>query len=703
MALLQRFSLVILLFTLVACGGSEGSFTNTDTDIDDSEDLEGITLSLAISNQNVTEQSPATVTVTVTEDGEPLEGQLITFTIDRDDLGSFQPETGTAISKDNGEASVTLFVGELAGAGEITASLTTGEEDTIPFNSQGASDVEVRIGSGEPFVENIALLGQNQISAGATTSISVKLVDEAGELYKEQVDVNFTSICSEETVPSAIIDEVISTSSGEAEANYLAKGCVGDDPITVNAIVNGVNLSAKVTISVLPADVGSISFVSSTPETIGIIGTGAVGGAESSTIIFKVVDTNGNAVNNQTVDFSLSTATGNVTLNPVSAETNNEGLVQTVVNSGSVATTVRVNASVADSSPLIASQSSVLVVSTGIPDQDSFSLSADILNPEAWDTDGTIVNVTARLADAFNNPAPDGTAVNFTTEGGSIEPSCVTVDGACSVKWESQYPRPEGHVLGDDDNRNHEPEVANTMGQKYGGRVTILATAIGEESFADLNGNGRFDENEMAAFLGNDVSGQPYDRKEAFVDHNEDGFYNPLEDDDSEEMGGELEEFSDFDNDGDFTPNDGVYNGVLCSIPAHDGCSVNNKSINVRGEIVLVMSGSNARFVTTEPEDGADIIIFGEETANASVIISDLHNQPMPAGSQIEFSVAGNGSIVSDVPGDWANDNHNGGQEFSVTIKGVSDDLPKSGTLWVKVTTPLGVISSYPVANILIQ
>jgi len=33
------------------------------------------------------------------------------------------------------------------------------------------------------------------------------------------------------------------------------------------------------------------------------------------------------------------------------------------------------------------------------------------------------------------------------------------------------------------------PEIFNIRGQKYGGRATIIATAIGEESFPYLNGN----------------------------------------------------------------------------------------------------------------------------------------------------------------------------------------------------------------------
>lgn len=203
-----------------------------------------------------------------------------------------------------------------------------------------------------------------------------------------------------------------------------------------------------------------------------------------------------------------------------------------------------------------------MIISTGIPDQDSFSISASSFNPEVWQYDGVKVTVIARLADAFNNPPPP-TVVFFTTEGGSIGHSsadrqCTTGDdGSCSVIWRSQAPKPEGkelfvesenpRITNIDDNG-----LPNFMGQKYGGRATVLATTIGEESFPHLNGNGRFDECEVAAFLGNtgkpcnadgslntlgaditysdnDIAGNLYDLKEAFIDHNEDGLFNPIE------------------------------------------------------------------------------------------------------------------------------------------------------------------------------
>ncbi|XQW83771.1 hypothetical protein ACOYR1_11530 [Thalassotalea piscium] len=781
MALFRRLSFIMLLLSFAGCGGSEGGLSsggNVGGTGEGETDVISITLALS------SEQLPATLTATVLRDGVPLNDTRVSFTIDDSDYGFFTPEKGTVKTDVNGQADITLNPGVSAGTGKVVATLDSGETAELFFNSQGASDVVVRIGSGEPFNNGIATLGQSQISAGATTSISVKLVDEQDNLYKEQVDVNFTSRCAEEAVPSAEIDKVITTSTGEAEANYLAKGCVGDDQITVNAIVDGVNLQATATLNVLPADIGSISFVSATPSTIGIIGTGAVGGSESSTIIFKVLDTNGNPVNNQEVDFSLSTSTGDISLNPLTAQTNNQGLVQTVVNSGSVATTVRVNANVVGSNPRITSQSSVLVISTGIPDQDSFTLAFSNLNPQAWGIANVEVKVTALLADAFNNPAPDGTAVSFTTEGGSIEPSCVTTGGQCTVIWRSQNPSPQGQELSinsvpprtDNIDSNGFP---NFMGQKYGGRVTILATSIGEESFPDLNGNGRFDICEVPAFRGEtgfpckpdgtfdtdkdkitydgkDVNGRYFDRSEAFSDYNEDGFFNPAQESNFEQAGGDLEEYIEFNGDGIFNEKDGLYNGVLCAENNSAGCSVEQKSINVSAQGVIVMSGSTPYWCIRSSQDGKDpgdnknyyreiigthasgahlnfceiksvsytkdfdqnpvtvdetiiaqdhnyddkLIVPIKGTASFSIVMADLHNQPMPSGSTVSF-ISDIGSILSG-PSDWLNTNKNGGDTFGGTFK--AGEEAESGSIYFKIEFPNdGGSLTVPILDVIVE
>ncbi|WNC69860.1 hypothetical protein RI845_06890 [Thalassotalea nanhaiensis] len=654
-----------------------------------------ITLSLKLVAPGTTDEldvinatTPGQIIATVNGIDSPV---IVTFTTDIGEL-----PIPTAITNDEHNAIANIYAGNELGAGTVKATLSSGETGEVLI-VVGATDILMGITEDSSFTEGKAGLTLSEITAGATSVVYVEIVDADGLPYTQPVDVEFSSVCS--NAGFAALSSPVTSSNGIASSTYLAQGCSGDDPITVSANAGGINLNASTTLSVLPASSGSIQFVSATPENISLKG---VGGQESSTVVFKVLDTNGNPVPNIDVAFALNTEVGGITMTPEVATTDAFGLAQTVVNSGTVATTVRVTAGVLiDGQPEIYSQSSLLVISTGIPDQDSFSLSADILNPEGWDVDGNTVNVTARLADAFNNPVPDGTAIAFTTEGGSIEPYCQTIGGACSVQWTSQQPRPEGILLGDND-----PTIVNELGQKYGGRATILAIAIGEESFPDLNGNGRFDTSEFAAFGGNDVSGRPYDLEEAFVDHNEDRIYNPQ--DDTGEVGGENEVFADFNNNGIHDAPDGVYNGSLCA-EDNTNCSA-TKSVNVRGELVLVMSGSSANFVRQSTFDASEddllniddddvVNITGENTGGASVIIADLHNQPMPAGTVIEFTATA-GSIVGPDTFTWPNDNHNGGLSFGVSIEG--EDEPKSGTLIISVTTPAGVNTTYSGISIVI-
>ncbi|TLU67528.1 hypothetical protein FE810_00840 [Thalassotalea litorea] len=801
MKLFQKLFFLLSITLLTACGGDPlGEGESTDAPVDTGSGTVttpqgNTTVTIDIDNNYITAANPAVVTATVTTDGNAVAGIVVSFSAD---LGQFDVDSGTALTNDNGIATIGLTAGAVGGASTVTASIDGGESASIGFetvgdqvsqivvdlsmldantgaettvinatnpgkliatvigvsepvivtfssnigeipiptaitdeNNQAIVDIyagndlgagtvtaslpdgssgeqlivvgatDLKMGSGTPFVEGEAQLSLSQISAGGTTVVSVDIVDADGVPYTLPVDVQFTSNCVNNSLSE--MTSPVTTSNGQASSTYLAKGCVNDDPITVSANAGGVNLAASATVNVLAADAGSLEFVSATPENISLQG---VGGQESSTVIFRVQDTNGNPVSNTRVNFSLNTDVGGISLEPSFATTNGNGEVQTVVNSGSVATTVRVTASIADSSPAISSQSSLLVVSTGIPDQDSFSLSADVLNPEGWSIDGTEVVVTARMADAFNNPVPDGTAVSFTAEGGSIQPSCVTIDGKCSVVWVSQYPRPEGKIIGDEFS---EPSLT-PYGQKYGGRATIVATAIGEESFPDANGNGRFDDTEVTAFMGTDVSGAAYDLAEAFVDHNEDGVYNPQEG--GTEIGGENEEFIDFNGGGNFDKADGLYNGSLCSIPAHAGCNTEDKSLNVRQSIVLVMSGSTAYHKVTQTLDSMDpsdvdydetdnrVVVEGESSGAAKLIFADLHNQPMPAGTSVKFT-ATVGSIVGPDTYIWPSNNHNGGREITVAIKGEKE--AKSGSLIVEVTTPAGLTTTISPITIVVK
>ncbi|MCJ7830013.1 MAG: hypothetical protein MUP74_01380, partial [Desulfobacterales bacterium] len=90
------------------------------------------------------------------------------------------------------------------------------------------------------------------------------------------------------------------------------------------------------------AQSAAIEFVSATPQTIALKGTGGAGRSEASTVVFRVVDEFGSPVRDKTVTFELSSSVGGLALNNTSALSNSDGLASVVVTSGNVATTVRV-------------------------------------------------------------------------------------------------------------------------------------------------------------------------------------------------------------------------------------------------------------------------------------------------------------------------------------------------------------------------
>lgn len=462
----------------------------------------------------------------------------------------------------------------------------------------------------------------------------------------------------------------LTNASGVASLTIAAGTTTGADTLTAEATVGGAKLTGTTGYSTTAPSAptsnagGSIRFVSATPtpKVIAIRGAGGVNSSEVSTVVFRVSDANGSPVANQTVTFSLDTAVGGVTLSTTTATTAANGEVQTIVNSGTVATAVRVTATVVGSSPRIAAISDLLVVSTGIPHDNGFTIAADKLAIEGFNFDGETAVFTARLADHFGNFVPDGTAVSFRTEGGvsSITPSCTTLGGACTVTLSSSGARP------------------------LDGRLTVLATAIGEETYTDANGNGIFD------------SGESYiDLPEAFIDGNEDGVRQVSE------------EFVDFNSSGTYNGADSNFNGVLRAAGL-----TGPTTLNVRSSLVIVLSGSSAVITSN-----ANPIALGtcsttgpssKIAVTTSIKVVDARGQVMPAGTTIDV-VSSNGFLISPAKITVPSTSANAVTNPAVATYGVSiepdwtqtgtgpytcTNTRSSGLLTVTVTTPKGLVST---------
>jgi hypothetical protein len=491
-------------------------------------------------------------------------------------------------------------------------------------------------------------------------------------------------------------------------------------------LCDGVGSSATATTGVAT----QIVFVSALPQTIAIKGTGGPGRRESAAVEFRVLDKDGRGVAGAVLDFSLTTTAGGLTLSPASATTDSTGRASTAVAAGIVNTPVRVSAVLRGSG--ISTVSDQLVVSTGIPDQNSFTASPTIYNPECGDHDGTgFTKVTAFVADHFNNPVPDGTAVSFTTEAGAIDASCLTglkettltdgskilqkgLPGQCEVRFICQNPRPR-----------------RLDGSAWDGRSTVLAYALGEESFTDdptiSNGLNRYDAGETTQDLR-----EPF-RYDRAIDNVEAHSVNVAS---AGSVASAIqpaagEPFIDSDGNGSWNKSgDGFYNGVLQTAP-------NGKSptVHVRQSFVLVFSGSTAVFSASAPGFKLDPCIDGIpfKPSVQTVVVWIRDNNPtvfpgnslpgnvLPAGTLIELT-ATNGNLTSlgayTVPntndpsqaawgyaisvGSNATQTGPGSTTGGVSTPGyVCSNPVTSGQLNIKVTTPLKVVTnmSYPITD----
>ncbi len=138
MALLQRFSFILLFATLIGCGGSSGGFDETP---DGGEGTpEPVTITLSISNTNIDKSTPGTLTATVMQGTNPLVGKLVTFSISNAELASFGTDISSSTTNTEGHAEITLLAGLSSGAGIITATVDGIDSSPVAFTSAGDGD-----------------------------------------------------------------------------------------------------------------------------------------------------------------------------------------------------------------------------------------------------------------------------------------------------------------------------------------------------------------------------------------------------------------------------------------------------------------------------------------------------------------------------------------------------------------------------------
>ena len=663
----KRVAAIALALLLAACGGGGGSAGTTGAGAGTTTGTTGTTVTtgtagttgatgttggtsttpiavpsikLALLNgttatTSVSASGATTAQATVLDDkGLPVKGKLVTFASDPK-LVTLNPPSGSVLSDaTTGVATIQISPASLtaSGAGNLTAS------STIVPSTGGAgvlttASFDYQLSPANLTLTALDVMTATPLAAYGTRAISVTANVNGAAATTTPVQVTFSANCGTVTPATVTTD-----GTGKAASTYTANstpipGCAGANVTITAASTGATSLTGSITVQATQAT--NIQFFGASPQLIYLIGSV---GASQSQVQFKLVDSTGSALSNQALILTLSNTGTGVTLgtigntSPVTITSDSNGLVSIAVFSGSIPTSVQVNASLA-SNPAVNTRSNILLVASGVPVQKAASLAPTALSIEGLDIDGTTTDVTFSLADRQGNPVPVGTSVNFVSSSGVMVPATCTVparpDGtsqsSCSVKIRSQGTRPAT------------------------GRVAILAYTPGEEDFVDANGNNVYDAGETFTDLGN-----------AYRDDNFSGTF-------------DAGEFA-VPRAGSTTCAGGYYGRP-------NTCDGVWGAIDVRDQKIVIFASGGAVFsaVTTSISSGV------------AFTIADVNGNSLPTGSKIEVAgraASSTGSCSATTATDKV-PNRLGPTSVSVLPVCAAGDF-----IDIKITSPSGIVSS---------
>lgn len=444
-------------------------------------------LQLGLSSTSVSSAVPATVTATLTDSrGQPVAGQVVSFAVVRS-LG--RTNVGTALTDATGKA-VTLLspaTSASAGADEITATVQYAGATLSASQGFQVQATNATIAS---------FTGPASLSAYGQDTLTLTLT---GAAVDSPVKLSVSSSCAA-AGKATVSPAAVSATSNTVTLQYRDNGCGAIQPSDLlQVVIDGTSTARQLTLPIAAPSAVSLAFISSLPEQIFLKGSGFT---ESSIVTFEVRDAAGNPLPNRVVELRLQTGAGGVTMegrgvesvdppsaSPFTQTSNALGRVSVRVNSGTQPTPVRIHAKLQGAT--IATVSSNLSVGIGLPSQLNFSMAQQTINIEGYNVDNVPNTYTLIVADRSGNPVPTGTTINFVAEGGQVESTKMVSQtngiSQATANFVSAQPKP------------------------IDGRVTIVAYALGEESFIDKNGNNIYDAGEDFQDLGNIFKDRNYD------------------------------------------------------------------------------------------------------------------------------------------------------------------------------------------------
>ncbi len=454
------------------------------------------------------------------KDGLPWD-TTITFSTD---VGKFTAGGSKylVVNSSNKQATVQMVNGERGGTATIQASFIC--NDT--YSSKVTDEVKVTFIGVNLTMEPES--GKTSIMADGIDSVNFNalLVDDSGinvadgtlvkfttnlGYFKNPVDINSPNgyKCINTKLNTTNLC-VVQTSGGVASAEMVGGYNTGE--ATVSAALYQSNPEIKSEVKINIVQLADIKFVSISKSPLGVKDSGF---NETAEVIFRVIDSAGRPLAGQNVDFTFTGAQSGasaITLNPTSSVSAEDGLVKTIITTGTLAQTINVVAKGQMGTQIVSASSDPISIVGAKPNRKYVSFNCVDKNLGGFGSEKVSTNCVISARDRFTNIVQMPVSVRFITEAGIItNVSNIAEDGNAYATLVTNNVRKPVDV----DPITGEPGYTSS-GKTYNprdGLVTVIAAFKGEEEFDDINGNGTYD------------SGEPFvDQGEPFVDENDNGY-----------------------------------------------------------------------------------------------------------------------------------------------------------------------------------
>lgn len=340
---IPRVLLLMLSLVLVACGGGgevsrEGTTDPTPTPTPTPDPTPVMSIALQIVDQGgqasnqLTSGAPLTIIATVTEDGNAVGDELVTFTFNTAGLAEFSNDTGTALTNTDGVATIDILVGQSSGDGLVLANAGTADEAQIGFSSTGQVVVGEQPSSLEFFSSSIQLA-----SSGSDEVELIAVIKNDQNILMEGIEVDFSAdqgaslqVTQRTTLADGIARAILTTSDKSLRT------------ITATATVS---TSTDTLVETVAVDVVGTEINLNAPSSVII--------NDTSPITIIVADSDGEGIANQVVTLSstigslsntspVTNENGQVTVDYTSPSAGNDSITASALNtSASIDVTVQ--------------------------------------------------------------------------------------------------------------------------------------------------------------------------------------------------------------------------------------------------------------------------------------------------------------------------------------------------------------------------